>query len=470
MFAKRRRKKWPIVLAMLLAFFLMIAGVAAYVATTLTLEFDRQVEAEYTVEYGTEFEAPVFCATVSSSLFPQLKYEVSVVCNGEIHTEKVGAYARAYTASFLWLDISQLMAVRVVDTQPPVISLNGTGIADGCTAYDDYDGDLTDKVTWSITENVLTYQVSDSSGNHAFCQRIIESHELIPPVLTLAGEKKETLLLGREYVEAGFSAVDAMGKDITHKVSVAGAVDIHTKGEYTITYNVTDVFGSTATAERIITVQAYPQPEIVAPQGKVICLTFDDGPSSHTQRLLEILDKYDVKATFFVVDNDFSYLLEEIVERGHSIGVHSASHIYDEIYASEEAFFADFKQVHQLIADKTGVSTTLMRFPGGSSNSVSKFNPGIMTRLTAIATDYGLQYFDWNVNAQDAGDARTADEVYYNVICGVENRSFSIVLQHDIYDFSVDAVERIIVWGLENGYTFMPLQPNSPTCHQQVQN
>lgn len=470
MFAKKRRKKWPVVLTVFLALLLLVAGAAAYVATTLELEFDRQVDAEYTVQYGTDFEVPVLCAAVFSRLYPEFRYEVPVVQSGEIFTEKVGAYARSFTASFLWLDISQLMAVRVVDTQPPVITLKGTGIADGCTAYDDYDGDLTDQVTWSITENVLTYQVVDSSGNHAFCQRIIENDEMTPPELTLLGEKNVTLLLGQEYAEAGFTARDAMGKDITYKVSVSGQVDNRTIGEYVITYCVTDVFGSTVTAERIISVQAHPQPETQMPEGKVICLTFDDGPSSHTLRLLEILDKYGVKATFFVVDNEFSYLFEEIVERGHSIGVHTASHIYDEVYASEEAYFKDFMQVHQLIFDRTGVKTTLMRFPGGSSNSVSKFNPGIMTRLSAIVTDYGLQYFDWNVNAQDAVSADSAQQVYHNVICGIQKQNFSIVLQHDIYGYSVDAVEKIIQWGLDNGYTFMPLQPDSPTCHQQIQN
>ncbi len=470
MFAKKRRKKWPAVLAVILAFFLLIVGVAAYVATTLTLEFDRQVETEYTVEYGTEFEVPVLSATVSSLLYPEYKYEVPVVCSGEINLEKVGAYARSYGASFLWMDISRLMAVSVVDTQPPVITMNGTGIADGCTAYDDYDGDLTHKITWSITENVLTYQVVDSSGNHAFCQRIIESDELSPPELTLEGEEDITLLLGQEYVEPGFSAVDAMGKDITSEVFVSGEVDNRTKGDYTITYTVTDVFGCTVTRERSVSVQAHPQPQTEMPEGKVIYLTFDDGPSSHTMRLLEILDKYGVKATFFVVDNDFSYLLEDIVARGHSIGVHSASHVYEEIYASEEAFFADFAQVHQLIFEKTGAKTTLMRFPGGSSNSVSKFNPGIMTNLVQITEDYGLQYFDWNVNAQDAQSAKTAVQVYENVICGIQKQDLSIVLQHDIYGYSVDAVEQIIIWGMDNGYTFMPLQSNSPTCHQKVQN
>jgi hypothetical protein len=93
-----------------------------------------------------------------------------------------------------------------------------------------------------------------------------------------------------------------------------------------------------------------------------------------------------------------------------------------------------------------------------------------MTRLTKAVRDQGFQYFDWNVSSGDAGGAKTADDVYYNVINGVSNRRVSIVLQHDIQGFSVDAVERIIIWGLQNGYSFQALTPNSPTCHHEVKN
>ena len=159
------------------------------------------------------------------------------------------------------------------------------------------------------------------------------------------------------------------------------------------------------------------------------------------------------------------------MDRGHSIGIHTVSHNYDEIYSGPEAYFADLFAMQNVIYENTGVKTTLMRFPGGSSNTVSrKICKGLMTILTQAVQDAGFQYFDWNVDSNDAGGAREAQTVFDNVTEGVMRSDVSVVLQHDIHGFSVDAVEDIIVWGLNNGYTFEPLVPNSPDIRHWVQN
>ena len=218
-------------------------------------------------------------------------------------------------------------------------------------------------------------------------------------------------------------------------------------------------------------VEGLSQPEIVVPEGKVIYLTFDDGPSKYTLQLLEVLEKYNVKATFFIVGNAGVGYLDEIAAGGHSIGIHSMTHVYSEIYASDEAYFKDLYATQQLIYERTGILTTLMRFPGGSSNKVSiKHNKGIMTRLTAAVEAQGFQYFDWNVSSGDAGGTTKTEEVFQNVINGVKHRDISVVLQHDIKGYSVAAVEQIIQWGLANGYTFLPLEPSSPVCHSKINN
>lgn len=210
--------------------------------------------------------------------------------------------------------------------------------------------------------------------------------------------------------------------------------------------------------------------EVVIPEGKTIYLTFDDGPGKYTEKLLATLRKYNAKATFFVTDTKYIYLLPEIAADGHAIGVHSASHVYKEIYASEEAYFRDFEIMYNKIYDLTGIWTTLVRFPGGSSNRVSQFCPGIMTRLTKLVKEYGFQYFDWNVDSFDSVGATTAQQVYRNVISKVAGKQCSIVLQHDIYGYSVDAVEKILQWGLANGYQFSSLEATSPGFHQTVVN
>ena len=112
----------------------------------------------------------------------------------------------------------------------------------------------------------------------------------------------------------------------------------------------------------------------------------------------------------------------------------------------------------------------MIRFPGGSSNTVSRINPGIMTRLVQAVTDAGYQYYDWNVSSGDAGLTTDTDVVYQNVIDGIRSHNVSIVLQHDSKGYSVDAVERIIQWGLANGYTFLPLTPSSPKAHHRLNN
>ena len=119
----------------------------------------------------------------------------------------------------------------------------------------------------------------------------------------------------------------------------------------------------------------------------------------------------------------------------------------------------------------TGSYTNIIRFPGGSSNTVSrKYCPGIMSRLSVAVTERGFKYFDWNVVSGDAGGTTSTDKVYSNVINGIRGKSHAIVLQHDTKGFSVNAVERIIVWGLNNGYSFAPLTTDSPTAHQHINN
>jgi peptidoglycan/xylan/chitin deacetylase (PgdA/CDA1 family) len=203
----------------------------------------------------------------------------------------------------------------------------------------------------------------------------------------------------------------------------------------------------------------------------VIYLTFDDGPSEFTPQLLKVLEKYNVKATFFVVGTMSLEYLDEIAAGGHTIGIHSDTHDYESIYSSDEAFLKDMQTLREKIHDRTGIYTNILRFPGGSSNTISKrLCKGIMTRLTQTLTAQGYRIFDWNVDSKDAGGATTTEEVVENVINGIKKRPVSVVLQHDIRKFSVDAVEQIIIWGLDNGYTFLPLDETSPICQHTLAN
>ncbi len=206
---------------------------------------------------------------------------------------------------------------------------------------------------------------------------------------------------------------------------------------------------------------------------KVIYLTFDDGPSIYTRQLLRVLDRYNAKATFFLVDTPSCTedLLQTMVARGHSIGIHSLSHDFEVIYSSDGAFLEDMYAMQALIQEKTGESTMLLRFPGGSSNTVSRrYSKGIMSRLVDRVEADGFQYFDWNVDSGDAAGCRDTEKIYRNVISGIRGKDSAVVLQHDVYSCSVRAVERILIWGRENGYSFRALDAQSPVCHHRVQN
>ncbi len=206
---------------------------------------------------------------------------------------------------------------------------------------------------------------------------------------------------------------------------------------------------------------------------KVIYLTFDDGPGPHTNRLLDILDKYNVKATFFVTGAMPGYAdcMTREAAAGHAMAVHTYTHDYARIYASTGAFWADQERIQTLLEQKTGSRTRLMRFPGGSSNQVSRnYSRGIMTTLARQTAERGMVYFDWNVASGDAGATTDSGQVYRNIINGVSGKTEAVVLCHDSKGYTVDAMERVIKWGLENGYAFMPLTESSPTAHHPIAN
>ena len=339
------------------------------------------------------------------------------------------------------------------------------------SSIDNYDGDITDRVVRSEEYGKIIYAVTDSSGNPGYAEREVPYYDPIPPEIMLEGDADMAITTGTFYQEPGYTAADNVDGDLTQQVQVDGEVDWLTPGTYSVTYTVTDGYKNTTTVTRTVEVQAVPRPEVVWPEGKVIYLTFDDGPGPYTEQLLDVLDSYGVKATFFVTNRGYGEMMKEIVDRGHSIGIHTMSHVYERIYASPEAYFSDLLGMQDVIYQNTGVKTTLMRFPGGSSNTVSAHSyVGLMSLLTRAVQDAGFQYFDWNVDSNDAGGAKKAQTVFNNVTAGVSQNRVSVVLQHDIHDFSVDAVEDIIVWGLNNGYSFERLTENSPGVHHGVQN
>lgn len=163
-----------------------------------------------------------------------------------------------------------------------------------------------------------------------------------------------------------------------------------------------------------------------------VYLTFDDGPSIYTNDILDILDEYGVKATFFVLGKESDSAREamrRIVEDGHTLGMHSYTHRYGEIYASLENFSADFHKIQDYLYEVTGVKSTVYRFPGGSSNTVS---PQPMKIYAEYLDGQGVVFFDWNSASGDGGsELLSADTLLENSLRGIDRYDTFVILMHD---------------------------------------
>ena len=196
-----------------------------------------------------------------------------------------------------------------------------------------------------------------------------------------------------------------------------------------------------------------------------VYLTFDDGPSTNTQQILDILKQYNVKATFFVIgktDDLSKEMYKKIVEEGHTLGMHSYSHKYSVIYDSMSAFEQDFNQIHDYLKEVTGVD---YRFPGGSSNQVSNSD---MREFIRYLNDRGITYYDWNVSSGDAtSQAYTADELIQNVMGDVTKYKTSVVLMHDsaVKPATVEALPALIEQLQGIGAEILPIDENTATVH-----
>ncbi|HIQ99921.1 MAG TPA: polysaccharide deacetylase family protein [Candidatus Scybalocola faecavium] len=196
---------------------------------------------------------------------------------------------------------------------------------------------------------------------------------------------------------------------------------------------------------------------------KVVYMTFDDGPCATTPKLLDVLDKYDVKATFFVTaqfmnKDDLVAQIKEIHKRGHQVAVHSYSHEYGQIYSSVDAFMEDYKKMDDLIYEATGEHSKIFRFPGGSNTG---YNSSIRDDLLKRVKEEGLIYFDWNAYDGDC-DGYTGEDLIKRAVQESSYTNRSILLMHNIpgKDTVIDSLPQIIQQLKDAGYSFRLLDEN----------
>ena len=433
------------------------------------------VEGDVKVVLDGEYKEPGYIAR-------SLWFDISdkVVVTNNIDNTKVGDYEVEYKLN----KKSIKRHVKVIETVEPEITLTGEDKVyvcpdskyneEGYTASDNYDGDITDKIIKEEKEDAIIYSVTDSSGNNKSVERKLVYEDVTDPVIELKGGSTITLTVGSSYSEPGYTATDNCLGDITERVEVSGTVNTSKSGTYNVTYKVSDGIHETVVTRKVSVVSGVATLGTENSPG-VIYLTFDDGPSStYTRIILDTLKKYNVKATFFVVPKNSSLfsLIKEEYDSGHSIAIHSITHTYSIVYASDSNFQNDVIKTNETIKNITGSYTHLYRFPGGSSNTVSKsYSRGIVTRMASWLHENGYHYFDWNISSGDAaGGSPTSTQIANNVINSLSKSRANVVLMHDTHDYTAYAVEKIIVYGIQNGYTFAPITMNTREVHHSIAN
>ena len=341
--------------------------------------------------------------------------------------------------------------------------------------------DITDHVKIDSQVNdgkVGTYKVIytvEYLNKTATKERTVNIIDKEPPELTLTEGESISLRPGEKFEDPGIVAIDDSDGDISDKVAAKGFVDTSCEGTYYVLYDVSDSYGNAASATRTVTIEGEPLKE----EKGVIYLTFDDGPSTEvTASILDTLEKYEVPATFFVIDygtdQEKIKLMKRALKDGCTIAIHGYSHDYSKIYASVPAFMENVTKLHDKLKADLDYDARIIRFPGGSSNTISEdYCKGIMTDLVKEVQIEGYKYVDWNVDSTDAsGNNVSAKKLIKSVKKNCDLEKANVILMHDsnAKKTTAKALPKIIEWAQEEGYEFKAFTLDSPSAHHRVNN
>lgn len=399
-----------------------------------------------------------------------------VKIKGSVNSQKLGVYKIEY---FIKQGLFKKKAVRVVRvrdlTKPVLILKNDKEKVYICPnteynfmkykAYDNYDQDITDRVKITKKKDTIQYAVVDSSGNYAIKNQKIIKRDQEKPSLELNAGNMIFTFLNEEFKDPGYQVFDNCDKKIEKRVQVEGKVDTKRVGIYELTYKVKDASGNSSQKKRKVQV-------VKRGQNGTIYLTFDDGPRMGTTNvILDILKEEGVPATFFVTNNGPDELIKREYEEGHTVGLHTASHNYSLVYSNKENYFNDLYSVHDRVLRITGYDSKVIRFPGGSSNTISrKYKLGIMSELTKEVLERDFRYYDWNINSRDTDGLTTSNEIASWVNSSLSHDKVNVILMHDIKPYTRDALKGIIEYGKQNGYHFEAITKDTEMLTQRVNN
>lgn len=475
------RKRWPVLCGLLLA----TVGIIGLGVWTYYTQHPPQIALNGAAEEKVALHSVYKDQGARIAGFT--KYKGAIETIGHVDTEQRGNYTIEYRLHYQGETVIAKRLVTVADLTPPELQLKGEQTVTvskksfftepGFTAVDNLDGDLSAQVTVTektVDENVfmLVYTVSDTDGNTAQAEREVLVKDVVAPVISLNGDGRMMIVEQDKYHDSGATALDDVDGDLSSKITVRGEVDTSRLGTHTVVYTVQDSSGNTATAERVVTVISK-----TAAAANKIFLTFDDGPSKTvTVRILDTLKKNNIKATFFILDysEDKKPILQRMINEGHTIGIHGYTHDFSTLYASDAAFMQNVNRLNDKLEKDFGYRTNLIRFPGGSSNTVSrKYSKGIMTRLSKLVPASGYIYYDWNICGNDAvKGVSTKNYIVSSVQQELRHGRNNIILLHDTASktTTADGLQEIIDYGKTHGYIFEPLTDAIPPVQHRVQN
>ena len=399
--------------------------------------------------------------------------------SSNLDTTKTGKYKVTYSTNFLFFTIKKERNVEVTDKKLGVIEVSynqkltfkgKTFKEDKIIFKDSNDKEIKKEIKKELLEDKVIYYTYDN--NYRVTKVIdINKEDKEAPKLTLVGSNRINVLVGEKYQDPGVKVEDNSDDLTVNDIKTQGEVDTSKEGEYEITYTAKDKAGNEASVKRTVVVSKVPISNPNLKKG-VIYLTFDDGPDSvHTPKVLDILKEENIKAAFFITCNGPDSMIKRAFDEGHNIHMHTCTHNYSTVYSSFENYLSDLKKVEERIYRITNKRSRLIRFPGGTSNTISRhYSRGIMTKIVQYVNNNNYLYCDWNLSSGDAGEAKTSNQVYNNVTRNLSKQRHNVVLFHDIKQITVDALRAIIKWAKENNYTFEKLDENSPLVHHRVNN
>ena len=466
------KKKNNIITIIIISILLLLIILSYLSIPKIKLIGDKEINLSYKDEYKED-------GYIVKNIGKDYNKEVNI--NNNIKEHKVGEYQVEYSIKYLFFNIKKIRKVNIIDKDKPIIRVDNNPIKicplDNLEeieyySYDEYDGDITSSVIVMEDKDYVTFKVKDSSLNEDILKVKLIRIDEDKPVINLKGDSVIYLYGNTKYQEPGYSAEDNCDGDITDKVVVSGEV-LDDIGKYTINYTVVDSSNnkSVITRKVIRKNNSIPSNNGYINNGEIY-LTFDDGPSEDTTGyILDVLKEEGVKATFFVTCNGPDYLIKRMYDEGHTVALHTASHNYSYVYSSVNNYFNDLEKVRNRVKNITGYDSKIIRFPGGSSNTISRsYQYGIMSQLTNMVIEKGYRYYDWNVDADDAGHAYSSSQVYNNVVNHLSYNRANMVLMHDIKYQTKDAIRDIIRYGKNNGYTFKKIENDTYMIRHGVNN